>query len=147
MRSASIVTIGSRLVKRATSSGAEGYRENQSAREFNFRRLAAGKFGDDGENFTQRQIFAAQNITLADLAALIRQPMAHRHIVDMHDIEAGIDIGRNASLAASVMIRPVGVGLISRGPMGVDGINDHRRQIVLADQPLTSCSAINFERL
>ena len=49
--------------------------------------------------------------------------MAGGDVVDMHDVEPGIDKApAYGPRAASRMSRPVGVGLRSRGPTGVEGL-------------------------
>jgi len=47
--------------------------------------------------------------------------MPARDIVDMHEIETGVDEPRMRPDAASMMTRPVGVGFWSRGPIGAVG--------------------------
>ena len=50
-------------------------------------------------------------------------------------------------VAASTMIRPVGVGLTSRGPIGVEGLTITTGSPVSAAAWRAPSSARNFERL
>ncbi len=61
--------------------------------------------------------------------------MAGGDVVDMNEIEAGVDKGRDAPDAASTMIRPVGVGFTSRGPIGVEGLTMTAGKPSVRDHP------------
>ena len=50
------------------------------------------------EHVLQPDILAAEDVVLADAALLQRQQMAPCHVVDMHEIEAGVDEGRHAAI-------------------------------------------------
>ena len=73
--------------------------------------------------------------------------MALGDIVDMHEVQAGIDEGRHPPVAASTMMRPVGVGLTSRGPIGVDGLTIMAGSLSRAIICSTSRSATTLLRL
>ena len=102
---------------------------------------------DGGEDFRQCRVLPAENVTLADAPALERREMALGDIVDMHHVEPGIDEGRHAAARPPRRImRPVGVGLTSLGPIGVDGltITAGRPSAIMAS---TSRSAATLLRL
>ena len=80
------------------------------------------------------QVLAAQDIALADPAAFQRQHMALGHVVDMHDVQAGIDVGRHPAR------RGIQDHLAGRRRLDVartdrrGGIDHHHRQPLLARQ-------------
>ena len=77
----------------------QSQREQGRARKFYARRPAADHGGDFGKQVAERDIVAAEDIALADPARFQRRQMARRDIVDMNEIEAGVDIGGHAARA------------------------------------------------
>ena len=51
--------------------------------------------GDVEQHLTQRDVLAAEDVALADPAALQRREMARRDIVDVDEVQAGFDEGRH----------------------------------------------------
>jgi CBS domain-containing protein len=49
------------------------------------------------ENLFERQVLAAQNIALSRAPPVIREEMARGDIIDVHDVEPRIDVGRHAA--------------------------------------------------
>ena len=90
---------------------------------------------------------AAENVALADPPALKRRQMASGDIVDMNQIEPGVDEARHAAGAASTMMRPVGVGLTSQRPDRRRRIDHDGRQALRLDHACTSFSAASLLRL
>ncbi len=81
-----------------------------------------------------RQVLAAQDVALADLPALEREQVPLGHVVDMDDVEAGIDIGRHPP-ECGVADHPPGrrrldVARADRRRR----VDDHRRHALLAHQ-------------
>ena len=82
--------------------------------------------------------------------ALVRAGSDRRNLegLDVEPVEG--ELGDAASLAravaASTTMRPVGVGLTSRGPIGVEGLTMTTGRPSAAIS-VTACSARNFERL
>ena len=65
--------------------------------------------------------------------------MAVGDVVDMDEVEPAIENAGILPFAASTMIRPVGVGFTSRGPIGVEGLTitaGRPRARSSLDQPL-----------
>ena len=97
---------------------------------------------DQRQQLAQRQVLAAQDVALADPPALQRQHMALRHVVDVHDVQPGIDIGRHPP-GGGVADHPAGrrrldVARADRGGR----VDDHRRQpFARAPARSTACSA------
>ena len=52
---------------------------------------AAYRLVDQREQGGQRQVLAPEDVALPDDAALQRQHVAVRHVIHMHDAEAGIE--------------------------------------------------------
>ena len=65
-------------------------------RQTDARRPAADKLRYLRKNLPQSHVLAAQNVALAGVPALKRQQVARSDVVDMDDVEAGIDVGRRA---------------------------------------------------
>ena len=70
----------------------------------------------------QGQILAAEDIALADLAALLGEKMAGRDIVDMDEVEAGIDESRHAARRRFDDHAAGRRRLHVAGPIGVEGL-------------------------
>ena len=103
--------------------GAIGDGKDQLPRQAHLRRRAADAAGNVAQHVAKNNILAAEDIAFADAALLQRRHMAGRDVVDMDQIEAGIDVEPACGpAAASTMIRPVGVGRTSPGPIGVEGL-------------------------
>ena len=71
--------------------------DSLNQRQAEARRSTAGQVSDPAKQCGQRHVRAAENIALADLASRQRRKVAICHVVDMHEIEAGIDEGRHAA--------------------------------------------------
>jgi hypothetical protein len=69
----------------------------------------------------QQDVLAAQDVTFTDPAAFEGQEVTFRDVVDMREIQPGVDEGRDSARRVERM-RPVGVGRMSRGPSGVVGL-------------------------
>src|SRR6185312_13159011 len=114
--------------------GAQGDRPDQRDRDAEAWRLAAGESGDAAQDFGEAQILAAQNVALADPTPLLRQEMTRGDIVDMDDIEAGIDESRHAARRGldnhAAGRRRLHVAWADRRRR----IDNHRRQLALRDE-------------
>ncbi len=77
---------------------APGQRIERPARKPHARRLAAHQRTDHRQHLVQTHVLAAQDVILADAALAEREQMARRHIIDMHEVEPGIDEGRHAAI-------------------------------------------------
>ena len=87
------------------------------------RRHPPNDAGDLGQHVGQPHILAAQDIQFPDPAALEGGEMPGGDVVDMDQVEGGVDIARHAARRGfDDDPRPVGVGRMSRGPIGVDGL-------------------------
>ncbi len=75
----------------------EGDRKQGRAGQYYPRRLPADQNGYFGEHVAKRDIVAAEDVAFADDPAAKRRQMARGDIVDMDEIEAGVDIGRQPS--------------------------------------------------
>ena len=99
------------------------------------------------EDVAERQIVAAEDVALADPAVALGQKMARRHVVDMDEVEAGIDEGRHAARGGLDDDAAGRRRLHVARADGRRGIDDDGRQPALHHEPLTASSARNFERL
>src|SRR5258707_817872 len=102
MLSASTVSIGSLplypLAWCSEMLARQSERIERRARQADAWGPAAGERTDHRQHVLQPHIGAAQDVVLADAAFLQRQQMALGDVVDMDEIEAGIDIGRHAAI-------------------------------------------------
>ena len=75
--------------------GAECVSERDRVRNSHLRRGQTGNRGQPPKKFLQRNVFAAQNIFLADSPALRRQQMPARDVFDIHDVKPGFHVRRH----------------------------------------------------
>ena len=94
MRSPSSVSIGSRPVTRATASAprASGQSGARGSRTGAPRPSSAG---DMRQQLAERHVLPAQDVPLAHRARMQRGDAARGAVVDMHQVQPGIDIGRH----------------------------------------------------
>ena len=98
IRSPSRVSIGSRPVTRAHRLRHQRRRPERRARQPH-RVAAAEGGGDPRQQVAQRHVLAAEDMPLPDRAAGQRGDAAGGHIVHMHQVQPGIDIGRHPARA------------------------------------------------
>ena len=87
MRSPSTVANGARPVDARQQFGAEGERIERAARQAQRPRPPADDGGDVEQHLPQRDVLAAEDVALADPAALQRREMARRDVVDMDEVQ------------------------------------------------------------
>ena len=139
MRSASAVRNGSLPVSRATASAPQASGNSGAARQFHFGRAAARQRGDVGQHGLQRSHLRRPECNSrrsGRLSSARKWPSATSSTCTRLrpvSTKAGI-----LPVAASTMMRPVGVGLMSRGPMGVEGAT------ITAGKPLLRDQALDF---
>src|SRR5262249_24816583 len=68
---------------------------HEPVRQPNSRWPLPGKFGNSFENPLECPILASENIAFTDRSFFVSQQVTGRHIVDVDDIEPGIDISRH----------------------------------------------------
>ena len=71
--------------------GGLGDRNHRREREFQPRRPPADQPRDLGQHVGQQHVFAAENVALADGAASSASEMAGGDVVDMHEVQSGIE--------------------------------------------------------
>src|SRR5690242_17103185 len=94
-------------------------------------RTAADRLRNHSEDFSQRHILSSENVTLADAALLGRREMALGYIVDMDDVETGIDKGGHLAACGLYDEAPGRRRLDIARPHGGGRIDDHNRQPAL----------------
>ena len=97
IRRPSRVAKGSRPVKCAIVSAAKASGNSGARGSLTRGGLRPTKAAISASICAERDIVAAEDIALADPPRCQRRQMARRDIVDMDEIEAGVDIGRHAS--------------------------------------------------
>src|SRR6202034_906586 len=76
--------------------GAVGDRENKLPRQTYFRRRAADAAGDVAQHVAEHNVLAAEYVAFADAAPVQGRDVTRSDVVDMDQIEPGIDIGGHA---------------------------------------------------
>ena len=92
MRRASMVTKGSLPVNFAQQFRRERQRKQRGAGNFEAGRPAAGAVGRFPPELAERRVLAAENVALADAALFHGREVAGGDVVDVDEIEAGVDI-------------------------------------------------------
>ena len=98
------------------------------------RRPLAGGGGNGGQDVAQAHILAAEHVAFSDHAAFESQQMAGRHIVDVDDVEAAIDVGRYAARGGLDDHPPRGRRLDVAGTHRRGGIDDDNGDTLVRDQ-------------
>src|SRR5882757_2916865 len=60
-------------------------------------RLAAGELRDVAQYLLQRQVLAAENVAFAGAAVMKSHQVARCNVIDVHDIESGVDVRRHTA--------------------------------------------------
>ena len=131
-RTPSVVTRGSPLrAQPCRGLGEQRDRQQRRRRQAEPGRPPPDQPGDQREDLAERQVLAAQDVALADPAALEGQQVAGGDVVDVDHVEAGVDIGRHAP-ARRLQHHPPGRGRarVARADRR-RRVDDHRRQAVL----------------
>ncbi len=127
--------------------GGNRHRPDRGDRQAECRRLAAADAGDVVEDFGERHVVAAKDVALADPAVALGQKMARRHVVDMDEVEAGIDESGHAARRGlddhAAGRRRLDVARADRRR----GIDDDRRQAALHDEALHRVLGQEFRAL
>ncbi len=116
--------------------GGERQRIERGAGQGEGWRLAAGEAGDLAQEFTQGRVLAAQDVALADAPLGVGQQVACGDIVHVHEIEAGVDEGGDASGGGLDDHLAGGGGPHVAGANGRGGVDDDGGQAALGHQPL-----------
>ncbi len=82
------------------------------------------------QNLSQRHVLAAQNVALAGTAPVKRHQMARGNVIDVHDVEPGIDVGRHATRGGVQHHLAGGRGLHVARTDGRRRIDDDHREAV-----------------
>ena len=86
------------------------------------------RLSDPGEDLSQRHILAPKDISLADPSLLGRGEVAFGYVIDMDDVEAGVDEGRHLA-ARGLDDQPAGRRRLDvAGSDGGGGVDDDDRQ-------------------
>ena len=75
----------------------DGERIDQLPRQLQARRAAPGQSGDVGQHRGQEHVLAAEDVALADAPAAQGGEVPGGDVVDVDQVEAGIDEGRHAA--------------------------------------------------
>ena len=103
---------------------------DQRARQADTGRRSAADRGDHRQNFAQAQVLSAEDIAATNLAAVEGQQVTRGDVIDMHDVQPGIDVRRQA---AGLRVAHDATGWGWLDVAGTDRgrrIDDYRRQIV-----------------
>ncbi len=127
--------------------GAGGERQRRPVRQLHQRRPPAGDPGDFDENVAKTEVLAAEDVAPADLPGLGGQQVAERDIVDMRDVEPGIDKDRHPA-ARRLDDDPPGRGRldVARPDRG-RRVDDDGRQARFRDQLADRELGLEFRRL
>ena len=97
IRKPSSVTNGSTPLKLRHALRRIGDRVEHRPRQPQPRRPPSDEAGDVGEHIGKEDVLAAEDIALADPAALERGDVTRRDVIDMGEVQPGVDEGRHAS--------------------------------------------------
>ncbi len=79
------------------------------------------------QDLAQCHVLAAENVALADAAAIERQQVARGDIVDVHDVESGVDVSRRPAAGGIEHDLTGGSRLDVSRPDRRRGVDDHDR--------------------
>ena len=111
-------------------------RNDHGARKAQPRRTAADHVGDFGQHIGQQHVLTAENVSLANHAALECGEVAFGDVIDVDEIESGIEKSGHTSARRFDDDAPGRRRLDVAGPDRRRGIDDHRRQRIVGDHGL-----------
>ena len=111
------------------------------------RRASADQLRDGRQDVAQRHVLAAQNVALTDTPAVECQQVARRYVIDVYDVESGVDVSRRPTAGGIEHDLTRGRRLDVTRPDRRRGVDDHDRHAAVPRPRRARSSARNLERL